>query len=247
MKISNFNASVAAVALLVICSSSFAQTPFVSKVWVADNGDGTYKNPIIHADYSDPDVVRVGGDYYMTASSFNAAPGLPILHSKDLVNWRLINYVFEEQEPRDVFGSAQHGGGVWAPSIRFHKGEFYIYYPDPDFGIYMTKTKDPAGKWSKPLLIKAGKGWIDPCPLWDDDGQAYLVSAFAGSRSGIKTILIISRMNPEGTRLIDDGVLVFDGHDKHPTVEGPKFYKRDGYYYIFAPAGGVATGWQLVL
>jgi beta-xylosidase len=220
---------------------------FVSKVWSSDNGDGTYKNPIIHADYSDPDVVRVNDDFYMTASSFNAAPGLPILHSKDLVNWRLINYVFEEQEPKDVFGKAQHGGGVWAPSIRFHNGEFYIFYPDPDVGIYVTKTKDPSSKWSKPVLIKAGKGWIDPCPLWDDDGQAYLVSAFAGSRAGIKTILIVSKMDPAGTRLLDDGVLVFDGHDKNPTVEGPKFYKRDGYYYIFAPAGGVATGWQLVL
>ena len=234
--------------LLILPSLSEAQSDrVVSKVRTADNGDGTYRNPIIHADYSDPDVVRVGEDYYMTASSFNAAPGLPILHSKDLVNWRLINYVFEEQKPRDVFGKTQHGGGVWAPSIRFHKGEFYIFYPDPDFGIYMTKTNDPSNKWSEPLLIKSGKGWIDPSPLWDDDGQAYLVSAFAGSRAGIKTILIVSKMDPAGTRLLDDGVLVFDGHDKHPTVEGPKFYKRDGYYYIFAPAGGVATGWQLVL
>src|SRR5204863_6334178 len=89
----------------------------VPSVWFADNGDGTYKNPIIHADYSDPDVVRVGNDFYMTASSFNSAPGLPILHSKDLVNWRLINYVFRQQVPLDVFASPQHGGGVWAPSI----------------------------------------------------------------------------------------------------------------------------------
>src|SRR5207253_2668071 len=110
----------------------------VSKVWVADQGDGTYKNPIIHADYSDPDAIRVGEDFYMTASSFNAVPGLPILHSKDLVNWRIINHVFREQEPKDVFSKPQHGGGVWAPAIRFHDGEFYIYYPDPDFGIYMT-------------------------------------------------------------------------------------------------------------
>lgn len=220
---------------------------FVSRVWSPDNGDGTYKNPIIHADYSDPDVVRVGENYYMTASSFNAVPGLPILHSRDLVNWRLINHVFREQEPKDVFSKPQHGGGVWAPSIRHHNGEFYIFFPDPDFGIYMTKTKDPAGEWSKPLLMKEGKGWIDPCPLWDDDGRAYLVSAFAGSRAGIKSVLIVSRMSPDGTRLLDDGVMVFDGHDKHPTVEGPKFYKFNGYYYIFAPAGGVATGWELVL
>lgn len=222
-----------------------AQT--VSKVWVADNGDGTYKNPIIHADYSDPDVVRVGENYYMTASSFNAAPGLPILHSKDLVNWQIINYVFREQEPKDLFSKPQHGGGVWAPSIRYHMGDFYIYYSDPDFGIYMTRTKDPAGEWSKPVLVKEAKGWIDPCPLWDDDGSVYLVHAFAGSRSGIKSILVVNKMNTEGTHILDDGVIVFDGHDANPTVEGPKFYKLNGYYYIFAPAGGVSTGWQLVL
>ncbi len=234
--------------LLVFLSSSiFAQPKNLSKVWTADNGDGTYKNPVLHADYSDPDAIRVGDDFYMTASSFNAAPGLPILHSKDLVNWELINYVFQKQKPLDVFDKPNHGGGVWAASIRFHDGEFYIFYPDPDFGIYMTKTKNPAGAWSEPVLIKAGKGWIDPCPLWDDDGNAYLVSAFAGSRAGIKTVLIVSKMSADGTKLFDDGILVFDGHENHPTVEGPKFYKRGRFYYIFAPAGGVPTGWQLVL
>ena len=183
----------------------------------------------------------------MTASSFNAVPGLPILHSKDLVNWRIINHVFRQQEPKEVFRQPQHSGGVWAPSIRYHNGEFYIFYPDPELGIYMTKAKDPAGEWSEPLLIKEAKGWIDPCPLWDDDGKAYLVSAFAGSRAGIKSVLIVSRMSPDGARLLDDGVMVFDGHAKHPTVEGPKFYKLNGYYYISAPAGGVQYGWQLVL
>ena len=212
-----------------------------------DNGDGTYTNPIIHADYSDPDVIRVGSEYYMTASSFNAVPGLPILHSKDLVNWQIVNYAIRIQPPADHYRKPQHGGGVWAPSIRFRRGEFYIYYGDPDFGIYLTKAKDPAGTWSDPVLVKAGKGLIDPSPLWDDDGKAYLVYAFAGSRAGIKSILVVSRMDPDGTRLLDDGAIVFDGHDADPTVEGPKFHKIGEYYYISAPAGGVATGWQLVL
>jgi len=219
----------------------------VSKVWVADNGDGTYKNPVIHADYSDPDVIRVGDDFYLVASSFNVAPGLPILHSKDLVNWTIIGHVFKRQLPYDVFNKPQHGNGVWAPAIRYHAGEFYIYYPDPDFGIYLTKARTPAGPWSEPLLIKPAKGWIDPCPLWDTDGKAYLVSAMAASRSGVKSILVVSRMSEDGTKLLDDGVMVFDGHDKHPTVEGPKFHKRNGYYYILAPAGGVEEGWQLAL
>jgi beta-xylosidase len=257
MRTGTHTAQSAALVLLVILLSSpspaqvstqtKADVPFVSKVWVADRGDGTYQNPIIHADYSDPDVIRVNDDFYMTASSFNAAPGLPILHSKDLVNWKVIGYVFTRQPPPDVYGKPQHGNGVWAPSLRFHDGEFYLYYPDPDYGIYLVKAKNPAGPWTEPLLIKEAKGWIDPCPLWDADGNAYLVSAMAASRSGVKSILVVSRLSPDGTKLLDEGVMVFDGHDKNPTIEGPKFYKRNGYYYIFAPAGGVETGWQLVL
>ena len=219
----------------------------VSKVWVADNGDGTYKNPVLHADYSDPDAIRVGTDYYMTASSFNCIPGLPILHSKDLVNWDLIGYALHKQPPFDVYDKPQHGNGVWAPCIRYHDGEYYIFYPDPDYGIYMVKAENPEGPWSDPLLVKAGKGLIDPSPLWDDDGNAYLVHAFAGSRAGVKSLLMVSRMKPDGTGLIGNDVVVYDGHKDDPTVEGPKFYKRHGYYYIFAPAGGVSTGWQIVL
>ncbi len=206
-----------------------------------------YTNPILHADYSDPDVIRVGEDFYMTASSFNQVPGLPILHSKDLVNWKLIAHVFEKQMPLIHFDTVRHGGGVWAPSIRFHNEEFYIYYPDPDYGIWMVKAKNAAGPWSEPYLVKRSKGWIDPCPFWDDNGNAYLINGMAASRSGIKSTLILSKMSPDGTRLLDNGVIVFDGHDKNPTVEGPKLYKRNGYYYIMAPAGGVGDGWQLAL
>ena len=234
----------------LLCSTFiFAQKhkTYVSEVWVADNGDGTYKNPILHADYSDPDVVRVGEDYYMTASSFNAVPGLPILHSKDMVNWTLINHALPEQIPLETFNIPQHGNGVWAPSIRFHNNELYIYWGDPDFGIYMVKTKNPYGNWDEPVLVMQGKGLIDPCPLFDDNSNAYLVHAYAGSRAGVKSLLTVNKMNPEGTKVIDKGIHVFDGHENHPTVEGSKFYKRNGFYYIFAPAGGVATGWQLVL
>ncbi|MDV7138192.1 glycoside hydrolase 43 family protein [Maribacter sp. TH_r10] len=219
----------------------------ISEVWQSDQGDGTYVNPILHADYSDPDVVRVGEDYYMTASSFNCIPGLPILHSKDLVNWQLVNHALPKQVPLDVFDMPQHGNGVWAPCIRFHEGMYYIFYPDPDFGIYMIKTNDPNTNWSEPQLIKSGKGLIDPAPLWDEDGKAYLAYAFAGSRAGIKSMLMVCAMSPDATRTVENDVLVFDGHEKQPTIEGPKFYKRNGYYYLFAPAGGVSTGWQLVL
>jgi beta-xylosidase len=227
--------------------SCFSQKHGISRVWVADNGNGTYKNPILHADYSDPDAIRVGNDYYMTASSFEDVPGLPVLHSKDLVNWEIIGHALKQLIPHDHFLIPRHGEGVWAPSIRYHHGEFYIYYPDPDFGIYLVKARNAAGPWSEPILVQEGKGLIDPCPLWDDDGQAYLVHAFAGSRAGIKSLLVLKKMNAEGTKIIDEGVVIYDGHETDPTVEGPKFYKRNGYYYILAPAGGVATGWQLAL
>lgn len=218
-----------------------------SKVWVADQGDGTYENPILYADYSDPDVIRVGDDFYLTASSFNAIPGLPILHSKDLVNWRIIGHALAMQPPYDVYSKPRHGDGVWAPAIRYHAGEFFIFYPDPDYGIYMVHAKQISGPWSAPLLIKEAKGWEDPCPLWDDDGRAYLASAMAASRSGIKSVILISRMSPDGTKLLDSGTLVYDGHAEDPTIEGPKLYKRNGWYYIFAPAGGVTTGWEVAL
>lgn len=227
---------------------AYGQSVDISEVWVADNGDGTYTNPIIHADYSDPDVVKVGNDFYMTASSFNAVPALPILHSKDLVNWKLINHAVDELPPVEHFRGPQHGNGVWAPSIRYHNGEYYIYWGDPDFGIYMVKTEDPAGKWEDPVLVKPGKGLIDPSPLWDEDGKAYLVHAFARSRSGINTVLVVQEMKPDGTEMIEDPILVFDGHENgNRVVEGPKFKKRGDWYYILAPAGGVTEGWQLAL
>ena len=230
-----------------ICVNTNAQQPYVSKVWVSDNGDGSYKNPVLHADYSDPDAIRVGNDFYMTSSSFEDVPGLPILHSKDLVNWSLVGHALKRLQPYEHFSKPRHGEGVWAPALRYHNGEFYLYYPDPDFGIYLTKSKNAAGPWTEPVLVAGGKGLIDPCPLWDDDGRVYLVHAYAGSRAGIKSIISIKELNKEGTKAIDESKMVYDGHETDPTIEGPKFYKRNGYYYIFAPAGGVATGWQLVL
>ncbi len=223
------------------------QSPSRKPLWHADHGDGTYRNPVLFADYSDPDAIRAGDDFYLTSSSFNCAPGLPILHSKDLVNWRIIGHVFQQQSPREVFCKPQHGNGVWAPALRYHNGEFFVVYGDPDYGIYVARAKNPAGPWSPPHLVRAGKGLIDPCPFWDDDGKAYLVHAWARSRAGINSVLTMHRMEPDASRLLDDGVAVFDGRANHPTIEGPKLYKRSGYYYIFAPAGGVTSGWQTVL
>ena len=237
--------------LLIVPMILMAQ--YKSSAWSPDNGDGTYTNPVINADYSDPDVCVVGEDYYLTASSFQCTPGLPILHSRDLVNWEIIGYALEElyegdNELMNHFSTPRHGEGVWAPSIRYHEGEFYIYWGDPDYGVYMVKTKDPAGKWDKPVCVIAGKGMIDTTPLWDDDGRCYLVNGWANSRARFASVLTVRELNAEGTKAIGKPVIVFDGNGtENRTCEGPKFYKRDGWYWIMCPAGGVPTGFQLAM
>ena len=214
--------------------------------WQPDLGDGTYQNPVICADYSDPDAIRVGDDFFLTASSFNCTPGLPILHSHDLVNWTIIGHALPRL-PHPRYNKVQPGCGVWAPAIRFHAGEYWIFFPTPDEGIFVVTADHPTGKWSEPHLVREGKGLIDPCPLWDDDGKAYLVHAYAGSRAGIKHRLRVCPMAPDGSKLLGQGKIVFHEPERHPTLEGPKFLKRDDWYYILAPAGGVETGWQVAL
>ncbi|MFO6498310.1 MULTISPECIES: glycoside hydrolase family 43 protein [Bacillus] len=215
-------------------------------VWNPNIGNGRYRNPVLFMDYSDPDVVRKGSDYFMAASSFSCFPGIPILHSRDLVNWTLISHVFDKLPFRE-YETPAHGKGAWAPSIRFHGGEFWVFFAAPDEGIFMSKTNDPFQGWEPLVHVKETRGWIDPCPFWDDDGNAYLIHAYANSRIGIKSKLNLCRMKSDGTALEDDGVTIFDGTLNHPTIEGPKLYKKGGYYYIFAPAGGVKKGWQTVL
>ena len=218
----------------------------------------SFTNPVLPYDYSDPDVCQVGDDYYMTSSSFNCIPGLQILHSKDLVHWRIVDAALRWRVPgteQAVSDAPEYGCGVWAPSIRFHEGRFYIYYGDPDRGVYCVRSQallstDVAQfplHWEEAVLVKPGKGFIDACPLWDEDGRAYLVHAFAGSRAGLKSVLAVCELAADGLSCLTESRIVFDGHPDHPTSEGPKFYKRNGYYYIMNPAGGVATGWQLAM
>lgn len=224
------------------------QAQYRSEVWCPDNGDGTYTNPVINADYSDPDACAVGDDYYLTASSFNCSPGLPILHSKDLVNWTIIGHAIDRQEPATEFDRPAHGNGVWAPSIRYHAGKFYIYWGDPDHGVFMVSAESAAGPWTKPLCVIPGKGMIDTTPLWDDDGRCYLVYAWANSRSRFASILCVRELTADGTAAKGNPVIVYDGNGTaNRTCEGPKLYKRDGWYWIMCPAGGVPTGVQLAM
>jgi beta-xylosidase len=237
----------------LIVTAAAAETP--RAVWLPDQGDGTYRNPVLAGDYSDPDVVRVGDAYYLTASSFTNVPGLPILKSPDLVNWTLIGHALPRIIPEVHHATPRRGGGVWAPAIRHRDGRFMIYYPDPDFGIFLVTATDPAGPWSAPVLVEDAKGAIDPAPFWDDDGQGWLVHAWARSRAGVANIIVARRLNAAGDKTVGEAITLIDG-DRLPkvatsigpfpwmTTEGPKLYKRDGWYYVFAPSGSVKGGWQ---
>ena len=211
-----------------------------AQLWTPDLGNGNFKNPIIFADYSDPDVIRVGDDFYMVSSSFNCMPGIPILHSKDLVNWEIINHVYQSL-PLEKYDKPVHGQGCWAPSIRYHDGKYFVYFCTPSDGLFMATARTPYGKWKLTHVVNV-EYWEDPCPIWDDDGNAYLVhSKLCGGE------FILHKMSSDGKKLLDNGTLIFCDNDNEPIIEGPKFLKKDGYYYILAPAGGVNKGWQTVL
>jgi beta-xylosidase len=216
----------------------------------------TFTNPILYADYSDPDMIRVGSDYYMVASSFHLSPGIPILKSRDLVHWTIIGHVlpklpfdplYDMPGPHTLndtiskpIGGTKYASGVWAPSIRHHDGKFWVYWATPDEGIFMSTATDPAGAWTAPVAVKPMAGLEDPCPFWDEDGRAWLVHGKVGAGP-----LILHEMSPDGTRLLDEGKLIAEDKINLPVLEGPKFYKRGGWYYIFAPIGGVGTGPQV--
>jgi beta-xylosidase len=211
----------------------------------SDTAAQVYHNPVLYADYSDPDVIRDGNDFYLIASSFHFVPGIPILHSRDLVHWEIAGHAVQRlnMAPQyDMRDGTRYGGGVWAPSVRFHDGLFYIYFPTPDEGIFVTTAPSMTGPWSEPVAVIAGPGWEDPCPFWDDDETAYLVHSklHAGP-------LILHRMSPDGKTVLDSGKIIVQDPVHLPTLEGPKLYKRNGWYYIFAPMGGVGHGSQAVL
>jgi beta-xylosidase len=219
---------------LVLAAGIQAQT------WLPDLGNGRYRNPVLFADYSDPDVIRAEDGFYMVASSFNCMPGIPVLHSPDLVNWTLAGHVYARL-PFQKYDKPAHGEGSWAPSIRFHGGLFYVFFCTPHEGLFVAKAGHPAGPWTLRRVADV-EMWEDPCPFWDDDGNAYLV------RSKLHAgVLYLHRMSPDGGRLLDDGTLIYSDTLAQPVIEGPKFLKKDGTYYILAPAGGVPGGWQAAL
>ena len=214
----------------------------VQPVWAqtldwGDQGNGTYKNPVLNADYSDPDVIRVGDKYYMVASDFHFV-GMQVLESDDMVNWQIIGQIYDRFDLPGWDENKHYAGGSWAPSIRWHDGRFYVFFCTPEEGLFMSSAEDARGPWTPLHCLKAVPKWEDPCPLWDDDGKAYLGRSQHGAGP-----IIVHKMSPDGKTLLDEGVTVYTG----PVAEGTKWLKRNGYYYLIIPEGGVGTGWQTVL
>ncbi len=258
MKLKKFHFCRSGLLAIAVCLASQACADRKSDLLSDASAPRIYGNPVLHADYSDPDVIRVGKDYYLTASSFFLSPGLPILHSRDLVHWRIIANALprldfapeydmkgplqaNDSDARPSRAGTRYGGGVWAPSLRFHDGRFYLYWATPGEGIFMATATNPAGPWSAPVTVYAGKGYEDPCPFWDENGEAWLIHGKVGAGP-----LVLHRMSSDGTRLLDDGFVVAEDRKRLPVLEGPKFHKRNGWYYIFAPIGGVGKGPQAV-
>ena len=182
-------------ALLVLAPLQiYAQT-----AW-GDQGDGTYANPVLNADFSDPDVIRVGKKFYMVASDFHFM-GMQVLESDDMVNWRYISQIYNRIDEPGWNDNGHYGGGSWAPAIRYHNGRFYVYFCTPDEGLYMTSSTSASGPWEPLHLVKRVGKWEDPCPLWDDDGQAYLGRSQHGAGP-----IIVHKMSVDGRQLLDDGV-----------------------------------------
>jgi beta-xylosidase len=193
-----------------------------------DQGNGFYANPILPMDFSDLDAIRVGADYYAISSTIQFSPGMVVLRSKDLVNWTVVGHVVPDLTRLDPNLNwdkmDQYGKGVWAGSLRFHDGKFWVYFNVPTTGFFVSTAKNPAGPWTPVRNLWRVEGWDDPCPFWDDDGQGYLVAT--NFSDGYKIHLF--KLSADGMSLLRDSDQVI--HQSKGS-EANKLYKINGIYY----------------
>jgi xylan 1,4-beta-xylosidase len=203
---------------LMVNGSVSAQT------WRADNGDGTFSNPLFYDEFSDPDLIRVGEDYYMTGTTMHSMPGLPVLHSRDLVNWRLLGYAFDRLDLGPEFrledGKEAYGQGIWAPSFRHHNGTFYIFSNVNRRRTQLFRAKNPAGPWTRTELKRS---FHDLSVLFDTDGKVYVIWGYQG--------INFAQLNDELTDVVPGSERVIIPKDAG-MGEGVHFYRIDGKYYI---------------
>lgn len=228
-------AIVSIVLTALVSLKCFSQTDTMPRIWGewktwGDQGDGTYVNPVLPGDYSDIDCIRVGNDYYAVSSTFQYSPGFIVLHSKDLVNWKILSHAVNDittiSPEMNWDRMNRYGRGIWAGAIRYHNNKFWVYFGDPDMGYFMSTAKKAEGPWEPPHQVMAEKGWDDCCPFWDDDGQAYFIGTnFA---DGYKIHLF---------KMTADGKILNRESDKviyqSKGSEANKLYKINGTYFHF--------------
>lgn len=233
------------IGILFLCHAN-AQTP----VWNADNGNGTFTNPILWGDYPDPDIIRVGDDFYFISTSMHYVPGCPIATSKDLVNWKLAGYTIEryDEDPRyNLEGGDRYLNGSWAPTLRHHNGKFYVGFCTPSNGkekghFSMCTASDVKGPWTRTVFPEY---LYDPGLFFDDNGKVYVVHG--------QGTLYVTELNADALSVKGPDVKIWDQRFKNANelgggygMEGAHVYKINGKYYITCPAGGT-EGWQICL
>ena len=194
--------------------------------WSADNGNGTYTNPLFYDEFSDPDIIRVGEDYYLAGTTMHSVPGLVVLHSKDLVNWEFSSYCFDRFDDSDDFnlrnGKEAYGQGIWAPAIRYHNGKFYIFSNINGHGLQVYISDSAKGPWKHHQI----KGDIyDLSVLFDDDGKIYAIHKYGN--------VTVTELKPDLSGPVEGSskVVIPEGN---AMGEGHHIYKINGLYYILS-------------
>ncbi|MDE0947243.1 MAG: glycoside hydrolase 43 family protein [Sphingobium sp.] len=208
---------------IALLALSLAATALPAQVWRADQGDGTYRNPVLFADYPDPDIIRVGEDFYFITTTFANAPGMTILHSKDLVNWQIAGHLMDRLEgnPRyDLSDGGDYRRGFFAASMRHHNGTFYVAVSPIGLNTRIYRAKSPTGPWTYTELDRHA---FDPALFFEDNGQAYLITSIG--TDGTVTLLT---MNDDVTKITVSKVVHYN-----KGAEGSKIIKREGWYYLF--------------
>lgn len=210
--------AVLAVAVGALAFAVFAQT------WTADNGNGTFTNPLFFDEFSDPDLIRVGADFYLTGTTMHSMPGLPILHSRDLVNWEFLSYAMDRLDLGPSFrledGKNEYGRGIWAPCFRYHDGTFYIFSNVNGQKTQLFTARNPKGPWTRtPMKVSLH----DLSVLFDDDGKAYVAWGYRGIR--------LAQLTPDLTDIVPgtEREIIPRGAG---MGEGVHFYKISGKYFL---------------
>jgi beta-xylosidase len=224
--------------LLVLCYLLLANLSLKAQItakW-GDQKNGTYVNPVLPADYSDLDAIRVGNDYYAISSTMQFSPGMVVLHSKDLVNWEIIGHVVNDLRkisPELNWDRMNcYGRGIWAGSIRYYKNKFWVYFGTPNDGFFMSSATNPAGPWEPLHQLWKTSGWDDCCSFCDDDGQLYFIATNfrLDPKNNKKYNIHLFKMTPDGRNLIMESDTIIH---QSPGSEANKLYKINGLYYHY--------------